>query len=159
LDSETVSGNRLLFTGGFAYLPYSLEDEVQKIDALLAADTFETVMTKLEAFADQFERLATTPPQRELAVEFNAFVGEIIQVMLSPGEETEHRFATATETESLKMLHGHETLAGLFEEMRADEAAGMREDAHWYGKDALKALGGTTEAAATEKGKDHGIER
>lgn len=51
-------------------------------------------------------------------------------------------------------------LAALFKEIREDEAAGKREDAHWYGKEAFqKILDGTTEAAAAEKDKDKGIER
>ena len=50
--------------------------------------------------------------------------------------------------------------AALFKEIREDEAAGKREDAHWYGKEAFqKILDGPTEAAAVEKGKDKGIER
>jgi hypothetical protein len=52
-----------------------------------------------------------------------------------------------------------EKLAALFEEMRADYAAGKREDAHWYGKETRQQLlDGKTEAAA-EMGKDKGIER
>ncbi len=50
--------------------------------------------------------------------------------------------------------------AALFKEIREDEAAGKREDAHWYGKEAFqKILDGTTEAPAAEKGKNKGIER
>lgn len=50
--------------------------------------------------------------------------------------------------------------AALFKEIRKDEAAGKREDAHWYGREAFqKILDGTTEAAAVEKGKAQGIER
>ena len=50
--------------------------------------------------------------------------------------------------------------AALFKEIREDEVAGKREDAHWYGREAFqKILDGTTEAAAAEKGKDRGIER
>jgi len=135
---------------------------MRKINALLIADTFDVVMTKLEAFGDHFEHLATTAEQRQLAVEFNAFVGEIIQLMLSPGEEAGRRFAPEDEKEAFKREHGHETLAGLFAEIRADEAAAKREDAHGYGygKEALREiLGGTTGDAAAEKGKGHGIER
>jgi hypothetical protein len=48
----------------------------------------------------------------------------------------------------------------LFEEWRADYAAGKREDAHRYGKETLqKIFDGTTEAAAADQGKDKGIER
>ncbi len=50
--------------------------------------------------------------------------------------------------------------AALFKEMRADEEAAKREDAHWYGKEAFQQiLDGKTEAPAAEKGKDKGIER
>jgi hypothetical protein len=54
-----------------------------------------------------------------------------------------------------------EELAALFKEMRADEAAAKREDAHWYGKEAFKnILDGKTKAPAVEKDKDNrGIER
>ena len=53
-----------------------------------------------------------------------------------------------------------EELAALFKEIRADEAAARREDAHWYGKEAFqKILEGKTEAPAVEKGKDNGMER
>lgn len=53
-----------------------------------------------------------------------------------------------------------EKLAALFNEMRADEAAGKQEDSHWYGKEAIqKMLGGKTEAPAAELGKDKDIER
>jgi hypothetical protein len=57
------------------------------------------------------------------------------------------------------MLTG-EKLAALFKEIRADEAAGKLEDAHWYGKEALqKILDERRKASAAEKGKDRGIER
>ena len=50
--------------------------------------------------------------------------------------------------------------AALFKEIREDEVAGKREDAHWYGKEAFqKILDGKTEAAAAEKGKDKDIKR
>jgi len=53
-----------------------------------------------------------------------------------------------------------EKLAALFKEMRADEAAGKREDAHWYGKESLqKTLEGKPVAPAVEKTKDRDIER
>ena len=44
-----------------------------------------------------------------------------------PGEDI------SQEEEPLRQLHGHDTLAGLLEEIRADEAAAKREDAHGYG--------------------------
>lgn len=133
---------------------------MRKIEALLAADTFETLMTKLEAFGDQFAHLATTADQRNLVAQFNAFVGEIIQELSPPGEQRDGHQAPATEMESFLRLHGHETLSGLFKEIRADEAAGKQEDAHWYGKEALKKiLDGKTEAPPAEMVKDEGIER
>jgi hypothetical protein len=53
-----------------------------------------------------------------------------------------------------------EKLAALFKEMREDEAAGKREDAHRYCKEDLqKLLDGKTKAPAAEKGKDRGMER
>ena len=132
---------------------------MKKIDALLVADTFEMVLTKLEAFGDHFEHLATTADQRKLATEFNAFVGEIIQAMSPRGEEMGGRLSSDTEKEAFRKLHGHETAFDLFKEIREDEAAGKREDAHWYGKQAFhKILDGKTEALPTEKEKDRGIE-
>ena len=48
----------------------------------------------------------------------------------------------------------------LYQEWRDDYAARKREDADRYKKESLqKILGGTTEAAAVEKGNDKGIER
>jgi hypothetical protein len=59
-----------------------------------------------------------------------------------------------------KKSYTAEELAALFKEMRADEAAAKREDAHWYGKEAFqKILDEKTKAPAVEKGKDRGIER
>ncbi len=53
-------------------------------------------------------------------------------------------------------------LSALIEEMRQDEAASKREDAHGYGKDTLQTLR-DREAQATQPGmakeRDHGIER
>jgi hypothetical protein len=45
------------------------------------------------------------------------------------------------EEESLMELYGHDTLASLFEEIRADEAAAKREDAHGYGYGKVKVVG------------------
>jgi hypothetical protein len=48
----------------------------------------------------------------------------------------------------------------LFEEIRADEAAAKREDAHWYGKLTYReTLDEKAVTPAAEKGKDQGIER
>jgi hypothetical protein len=53
-----------------------------------------------------------------------------------------------------------EGLTALFKEIRADEAATKREDAHWYGKEALeKILDGKKKDPALEKGKDKDFER
>jgi hypothetical protein len=40
------------------------------------ADAFEALMTRLEAFGDEFARLARTEEQKALAGQFGAFVGE-----------------------------------------------------------------------------------
>jgi len=58
--------------------------------------------------------------------------------------------------------HGHLTLAALFQQLRDDEAAAKRDDAHWYGKEAFQQiLGGKPEAQPAGKAKeqDQGIER
>jgi hypothetical protein len=48
--------------------------------------------------------------------------------------------------------------AALFKEIRTDEAAGKREDAHWYAMEAFKnVLGRKAEIPITEKEKDKGI--
>ncbi len=132
-----------------------MRDATQKND-LPSADT---LVAKLQAFGDQFEHLATTEDQRKLAAQFNAFVGDVKQAMLSASNESE-RLETAPEAESFQKQYGHLTLAGLFAEIRADEEAGKREDAHWYGTDVFKQIrGGRTETPTAEKGKDKDIER
>ncbi len=130
-----------------------------KINALQSADTLDELMTKLEAFGDHFAHLATTADQRELATRFNAFVGELSQAMLSPAEEKVH-VVPATHEEPFHKPHGHETLAGLFAELRADEAAAKSVDAHSYRTEAFKKiLDGKTEPPAAETVKDKEIER
>lgn len=115
---------------------------MRKIDELLMADTFDATITKLEAFGDYFEHLATTGKQRELAREFNAFVGELIQLMLPQSAK----------------LHGHETWSDVFKEMRGDEAAGKHEDAHWYGDEAVLENHNVTgfKAQAAQRGRQPG---
>jgi hypothetical protein len=49
--------------------------------------------------------------------------------------------------------------SALFEELRADEAAGKREDAHWYGKDTYQKILDSKTLAAAEKEETKGIER
>jgi hypothetical protein len=44
---------------------------------LIAYDTAEGVKTELESFGDEFERLARTAEQKELAAAFKGFVGEV----------------------------------------------------------------------------------
>jgi hypothetical protein len=132
---------------------------MRKIDLLLA-DSFDGLISKLEAFGHKFEQLATTADQRKLAARFNAFVGEIIQELSPPGEEKDGHQPPATQMEYFLRLHGHESLSDLFAEIRVDEAAAKREDAHWYGKEAFKKiLGGKTETPAAEMAQDKGIER
>jgi hypothetical protein len=120
---------------------------MRKIDLLLA-NSFDALVSKLEAFGNKFEQLATTADQRKLAAEFNAFAGDIIQELSPPGADYFLR------------LHGHESLSDLFAEIRADEVASRREDAHRYGKEAFKKiLDGKSETPAAEMTQDKGIER
>jgi rubrerythrin len=49
--------------------------------------------------------------------------------------------------------HGHTTLAELFAEIRRDEAAAKKEDAHWYGREVF---GEGKEAEAKEPEQDRG---
>jgi hypothetical protein len=59
-----------------------------------------------------------------------------------------------------KEFYSAAELAALFKEMRADEAAGKREDAHQRAKEAFhEILDGKTKSPAVEKGNDRGIER
>ena len=55
--------------------------------------------------------------------------------------------------------HGHATLAGLFAEMRADEAAGKREEAHMVRMgDMRQLLGGKAEEPDKTHDRDLGME-
>jgi hypothetical protein len=136
------------------------DHQVRKIDELLLADSREIFVAKLEAFADHFEHLATTTEQRDLAAEFNRFVAEYIRGAYPHIEEMNHRPSSTDEEKPFWKEHGHESLSGLFEEIRADEAAATREDAHWYGREAFKKiLDGKTEIPAAEMAKDIEIER
>jgi hypothetical protein len=130
---------------------------MQKIDLLLA-DSLEPLISKLATFGNRFERLATTADQRTLSAQFNAFVGEIIQE-LSPPERDTHT-APGTQMEYFRRIHGHESLADLLAEIRMDEAAAKREDAHWSGKESFKKTQeDRTETSAAVIAKDKGIER
>ena len=132
---------------------------MRKLETKTIKKIFDKVLTKLEAFGEDFLYLATTDDQRDLAVGFNDYVEEIIQALQVPSIENEH-LAPTPEEQAFHKQQGHETLADLFAELRADEAAAKREDAHWYGRLSLKALmSGWTEAPATEKGNDKDIER
>lgn len=42
-----------------------------------SADVMDALMTRMEAFADEFERLATTPEQRGLVREFGGFLQDM----------------------------------------------------------------------------------
>jgi predicted amidohydrolase YtcJ len=60
----------------------------------------------------------------------------------------------------MKEFYTAEELAALFKEIREDEAAAKREDAHCYGTEAFKnILDAKEQAPAAEKTKDKGIER
>lgn len=133
---------------------------MRKLIELMLADTFDSVATKLEAFADHFEHLATTKEQRELAAEFSVFVGEFTRATISPDEPVGSTLAPPAEKEAFRKLHGHENCSELFKEIQADEAAGKRDDAHCYGREAFRMiLDGNTEAPALVKGKDRDMER
>ena len=62
-----------------------------------------------------------------------------------------------------KVSDSAEELAALFKEIRADEAAGKREDAHWYGREAHRTFQKTrnekANAPAVEQEEERGIER
>jgi hypothetical protein len=63
----------------------------------------------------------------------------------------------------MKERYTAEELAALLKEIQADEAAAKREEAHWYGMEALKRhrkiLDEKAKALGTEKANDKGIER
>ena len=60
----------------------------------------------------------------------------------------------------MKEFYTAEELAALFKEIREDEAAAKREDAHWYGMEAFKRiLDAKTKAPADEKAKEKRIKR
>ena len=130
-----------------------------KTETLLLVDAFDALMAKLEAFGDQFEHLAKTADQRELAGKFNAFLEKMMHEIYSPGELTGHGNDSASE-EDLSTTHGHATLSELFKEIRMDEEAGKREDAHWYGREAFKKiLDGQSDILLVELSHAKGIER
>ena len=61
-----------------------------------------------------------------------------------------------------KEFYTAEELAAIFKEMREDYAAGKREEAHWYGREAFQdILDAKTKTPTVEKDKDkdRGIER
>jgi hypothetical protein len=127
---------------------------------LLLANTFDALISKLEAFGSQIKHLVTTADQQNPAAKFNAFVGEIIQELDPPAERGDGHLAPATEMEFFLRMHGHESLQDLFSEIRVDEAAGKCEDAHWYGKEAFKKmLDGKIETPAAEMANGNEIER
>jgi hypothetical protein len=129
---------------------------MRKLEALLMADTIDAVLTKLEAFGDRFEYVATTAEQRKLAGEFRTFVGEVGRTLFSGAGPA---FLVPEESSFLK-IHGHDSLAGLFAEIRADEAAGKQENAHCYRQDALKELfHGKSEDPVSETTHERDIER
>ncbi len=133
---------------------------MQNGDAQRIVDGFDLVLVKLEAFSEQFEHLATTTDQRKLSNDFNAFVGQMIQAFESSVEEREPGFDGPSERNAFPKMHGHETLAGLFAEIRAEELAGKREDAHQYGKDSYQSILDSKAAAPPARmEKDQGIER
>ncbi|HTU17856.1 MAG TPA: hypothetical protein VMG10_07300 [Gemmataceae bacterium] len=57
-------------------LAASLRERKVRLADYVIYDTSEAVRDNLEAFGDEFERLARTPEQRQLAAAFQQFVGE-----------------------------------------------------------------------------------
>ncbi len=134
------------------------EDGMEKMDELQVPGAFDLSTTKPEAFADHFEHPATTKEQRNVAALSNVCVEETIPAIISTDER--ERFGPAQGVKAYCELHGHETLSGLFAEIRADEAAAKREDAHWYGKITLQDLRNEkTKTQAAENDKDRGNDR
>ena len=132
---------------------------MRKIELLLA-NTFDALISKLEAFGSQIMHLVTTADQPELPAKLNSFVGEIIQELDPPAKRGDDHLASATETECFLRMHGHESFQDLFSEIRVDEAAGKCEEAHWYGKEAFKKiLDGKIETPAAEMANGNEIER
>ena len=56
---------------------YRQQQQQSRLADYVAYDTSEAVIEKLESFGDEFERLAKTAKQKELAASFQQFVGEI----------------------------------------------------------------------------------
>jgi hypothetical protein len=54
----------------------SMRERKVRLADYVIYDTSEAVLSSLEAFGDEFERLARTPEQRQLAATFQQFVGE-----------------------------------------------------------------------------------
>lgn len=133
---------------------------MRKIGAVLSAGQLEELRTKLEAFRDRFDHLATTTQLRELATEFNIFVGAFLQEFYPQIDKLDLQAVHRTEEKPFWKESGHESLTSLFAEIRADAESGKREDSHRSGKESLKdILSGMTETPAAEMTKDTGIER
>jgi hypothetical protein len=93
----------------------------------------------LEALLPEWGRLEPSPP----------LVERFSELLNAKSHEHEDEAALSCEK-----------LTALFQEMREDEAAAKREDAHWYGKEAFeKFLDAKAKAPAAEKGNDRDIER
>jgi hypothetical protein len=63
-----------------------MESTKRQFEELLAYSTLESTKTRLEAFADSFERVADGRKQTELAQEFNGFVADIVRHPLTMGD-------------------------------------------------------------------------
>jgi hypothetical protein len=75
---------------------------------LLAHDAVESAKTQLESFSDEFERLARTPEQRQLADQFKEFVQEVTGVRMREAFEKilERKPIDSPTIEFDKIMHG-----------------------------------------------------
>lgn len=58
-----------------------------KDEKIFLVDAFEAVLTRLESYQDEFERLATTKDQKLLAEDFKDVVREVADVMSAAGDQ------------------------------------------------------------------------
>ncbi len=121
-----------------------------------------------EAARESVDRGAIEEAALRLAVRSVRELHELEQLFPDDGRTEPPPPLVERVSELLGAVHEHENEVwptaseqkALFAEMRADEAAGKREDAHLYSMEAFeKILDMKAEAPAVEKGKDKGIER
>lgn len=74
---EALTGEEITFATEQPRGPVKSGDRAAGHEDHLAHDAIEGAMTRLESFADAFERLSSTREQLALAAEFQAFVGRV----------------------------------------------------------------------------------